>query len=107
MSVYKSFTNSIVFFVLISFFVVIDSNADAKAIVELNKRNPFTNLDFNNSTENFQFVILADRAGETRRGIFAEAIDKVNLLEPEFVISVGDFVQGYSENEQELSDQWE
>ncbi|MEX0320563.1 MAG: metallophosphoesterase [Puniceicoccaceae bacterium] len=55
---------------------------------------PWTHLDANNDPDNFQFVIVADRTGGMRRGIFDAAVDKINLMQPEFVVSVGDLIPG-------------
>src|SRR5262249_41151778 len=42
-----------------------------------------------------------------RPGVFAKAIAQLNLLRPAFVISVGDLIDGYTEDEKELVDQWQ
>lgn len=55
---------------------------------------PWTHLQANNDPDNFQFVIVADRTGGMRKGIFDTAVDKVNLMQPEFVMSVGDLIMG-------------
>lgn len=68
---------------------------------------PWTSLDFNTSDDQFQFVIVTDRTGGHRPGVFPEAMRKVNLLQPEFVISVGDLIEGYTEDMPELLRQWE
>ncbi|MHC4619825.1 MAG: metallophosphoesterase family protein [Planctomycetota bacterium] len=70
------------------------------------KPNPWTHLNFNNNPNDFRFAIVADRTGEHRPGVFAEAVEKLNLLKPEFVMSVGDFIEGYSEDRAELDRQW-
>ena len=69
--------------------------------------NPWTHLDINNDPQNFQFAIVSDRNGGNRPGIFDDAIRKLNLLQPEFVMSVGDFIKGYTTNTAELKHQWE
>lgn len=51
-------------------------------------------MDFRNDPDVFQFAILADRTGGERPGVFTDAIRKLNLLQPEFVISVGDLIEG-------------
>ena len=55
---------------------------------------PWTHLDFDNDPQNFKFAIVSDRAGGVRPGILADAVSKLNLLVPEFVMSVGDFIPG-------------
>lgn len=68
---------------------------------------PWTNLALNNDPCLFQFAIVTDRTGGLRPGIFKEGIDRLNLLEPEFVMSVGDFIPGYTTDENEIDRQWD
>ena len=70
-------------------------------------KTPWTSLEANNDPKNFQFAIVSDRTGGARDGIFEEAIDDLNLMQPEFVISVGDLIQGYTRDEDEMYDEWE
>lgn len=72
--------------------------------------NPWTHLRFENSRDDFQFAIVSDRTGGRRPGVFSEAVDKLNLLRPEFVMSVGDLIEGvYTDEgaEEELTRQWD
>ncbi|MBN2457290.1 MAG: metallophosphoesterase [Sedimentisphaerales bacterium] len=69
--------------------------------------NPWTDLEFGNKPENFQFVIVSDRTGGHRPGVFADAIGKINLLRPEFVICIGDLIEGYTEDKEEIGRQWQ
>ena len=59
-----------------------------------------------NSDEIFQFVIVADRTGGHRPGVFAQAVEKINLMQPEFVMSVGDLIEGYTDETREIEAQW-
>ncbi len=70
------------------------------------KMKPWNHLDFYNNPENFQFAIVSDRTGGHREGIFNEAVDKLNLILPEMVLSVGDLIEGYTDNKEELEKQW-
>ncbi len=70
-------------------------------------KTPWTNLQANNDPKNFQFAIVSDRTGGMREGIFEEAVEDLNLMQPEFVISVGDLIQGYTRDEDEMYDEWE
>ncbi len=62
--------------------------------IDVDEKNPWTDLDLNNQSKDFQFVIVTDRTGGRRPGIFTSAIERINLLQPEFVVSVGDLIQG-------------
>ncbi|MFO7957774.1 MAG: sugar-binding protein [Candidatus Brocadiia bacterium] len=67
---------------------------------------PRTEREFRNDPADFQFAIVSDRTGGHRPGVFGEAIGKLELLQPEFVMSVGDLVEGYTDDEDELDRQW-
>ena len=60
-----------------------------------------------NDPENFQFIIIADRTGGNRPGIFEQAIEKINWLQPEFVMSIGDLIEGYSDDINTIETQWQ
>ncbi|MHC4790999.1 MAG: metallophosphoesterase family protein, partial [Planctomycetota bacterium] len=69
--------------------------------------NPWTHLNLYNHPDNFQFAIVSDRTGEHHPAVFISAIEKLNLLKPEFVMSVGDLIEGYTDDENELNAQWD
>ena len=69
--------------------------------------NPWTHLNLYNNPDNFQFAIVSDRTGGHRPGIFVDAVEKLNLLKPEFVVSIGDFIEGYTQDDTELNRQWD
>ena len=68
---------------------------------------PWTGLNANDAPEDFSFVVVTDRTGGHRPGVFRSAIPKVNLLEPAFVISVGDLIEGYTEDQVRLDSEWD
>lgn len=68
---------------------------------------PWTNLNINDKPGQFQFVVVTDRTGGHRPGIFEKGVDKVNLLQPEFVMSVGDMIEGYTTDTVEINRQWD
>lgn len=68
---------------------------------------PWTNLHINDKPGQFQFAIVTDRTGGHRPGIFEKGVEKLNLLQPEFVISVGDLIEGYTTDTIEINRQWD
>ncbi len=68
---------------------------------------PWTSLELNNEARNFQFAIVTDRTGGHRPGVFMDGVRKLNLIQPEFVMSVGDLIEGYTEDLTELNRQWD
>ena len=63
-------------------------------------------MNFYNNPDNFQFAIVSDRTGGHRAGIFKKAVNKLNLLKPEVVVSVGDLIEGYTRDSLEVNRQW-
>ena len=78
----------------------------AELSVKVADVNPWTHLKLNNRPKNFQFAIITDRTGGRRPGVFTQAIDKINLLQPEFVMTVGDMIQGYTEDPGQWALEW-
>ena len=78
---------------------------DQEAILEA---KPWTSENFRNDPEDFQFAIIGDRTGGANVAhTFALAIGQLNLLQPEFVINVGDLIEGYSDDKAELNAEWD
>jgi hypothetical protein len=57
--------------------------------------------------DDFRFAIVADNTGGMRPRVFKDAVGKLNLLKPEFVMCVGDLVEGYEEDEAAMKTQWD
>ncbi len=53
----------------------------------------------------FQFAVVSDRAANPRVGVFENALKKVALMRPDFVLSVGDFIHGYATSGGGLTDE--
>ncbi len=70
-------------------------------------RNPWSQLEFPDANANFQFAVIGDNTGGAYPGVFDAAMTKLNLLQPEFVMSVGDLIEGYSNSREELVAEWE
>lgn len=62
--------------------------------IEVQEKNPWTFLKANADPAQFQFAIVSDRTGGHRAGVFSRAVRQINLLQPEFVMSVGDLIEG-------------
>ncbi len=67
---------------------------------------PWTDKALYNDPRHFQFVIVSDRTGGHRDGVFETAIAKINDLRPEFVISVGDFIEGLTDDAEQIDREW-
>jgi len=84
-----------------------ENEAQAKPRIIVEQVNPWSGLDLNNDPNNFQFAIVTDRTGGHRPGVFPDAIGKLNLLQPEFVMSVGDLIEGNTEDQAQLDMEWD
>lgn len=73
----------------------------------LHGSNPWSHLEFQNDPGHFTFAIVSDLTGGYRDGVFEAAVDRLQLLRPEFIVSVGDFIEGYTEDRDELTRQWD
>ncbi|MXW50944.1 MAG: hypothetical protein F4Z84_11930 [Gammaproteobacteria bacterium] len=76
-------------------------------VPDLQGATPWTDLELEDGADDFHFVVVSDRTGGARPGVFAGAMPKVNLLSPAFVVSVGDLIEGYTENQAQLNREWD
>jgi predicted MPP superfamily phosphohydrolase len=60
---------------------------------------------FKNDT--FRFVVIGDLTGGEENGVFASAIEKINQLAPDFVISIGDLIEGYTMDQPTIDRYWQ
>ena len=70
-------------------------------------KNPWTGLKLNTDAQQFQFAVVSDRTGGHREKVFSKAVYQVNLLQPTFVMSVGDLIEGYTQKEDLVKEQWD
>ncbi len=68
---------------------------------------PWTHLEFEDDPDAFSFAIISDLQGGYRSGVFEAAVEKLNLVRPELVVSVGDLIAGYTEDVAEINAQWD
>lgn len=78
----------------------------SKVQTDVEARNPWTNLDLNNRPDTFQFAVVSDRTGGHRPGIFERGVEALNRVQPEFVMSVGDLIEGGSEDPGQWALEW-
>ena len=69
-------------------------------------RNPVTHLRWNDNPADFQFAIVSDRTGGHRAENFSQAVEKLNLMQPAFVLSVGDLIEGGKKSDEKLAAEW-
>ena len=74
--------------------------------IQQDERSPQSAAPLNNDASTFQFAIVSGRTGGHRARVFSQAVEQLNLLQPEFVVSVGDLIEGYSEDAPRLVGEW-
>jgi len=93
--------------------VTSEQRVDSQSVFSYDKAafptvKPWTSENFKNNPDNFQFAIIGDRTGGANaQGTFKIAMKQINLLQPEFVINVGDNIEGYSDEKAELNAEWD
>ena len=80
--------------------------ASSVCISQAQLKQPATHLRFNDDTSKLQFAIISDLWGSYRSGVFEDAIDKLELLQPQYVMSVGDLIDGKIFDSILLDEQW-
>ena len=73
----------------------------------LSGAKPWTDKPFLDDPQEFHFAIIGDLTGGERPDVYERAVEKLNLLRPEFVMSVGDLVQGGGVSREVLQKQWD
>ncbi len=68
---------------------------------------PWTSLDVLDGPEKFAFAVITDRTGGERKGLFGPFMEKVDLMQPAFVMSVGDLINGYTEDTAQIDAEWD
>ncbi len=68
---------------------------------------PSSNQQIHNDTSIIRFAIMGDRTGGMLPGVFERGVEKVNLMQPEFVLSVGDLIDGYTTDPDVWNAQWD
>lgn len=83
------------------------SNPQSGQIEVLNgTRISSSNQRIHKDTSIIRFAIMGDRTGGMLPGVFERGVEKVNLLQPEFVLSVGDLIDGYTTDPDVWNAQW-
>ena len=68
---------------------------------------PWTSEIFEATEPDFTFAVISDLTGGERPGIYSRAVAQLNLLDPTFVLSVGDLIEGGTEDTLQLKKEWD
>lgn len=68
---------------------------------------PWTHEDFDADEGRFTFAVFSDLNGGERPGVFEVAVEQLSLLRPGLVLSVGDLIDGGTEDRATLAGEWD
>ena len=68
---------------------------------------PWTERGFGRDGDTFTFALFSDLTGGEREGVFEVAVAQLNLLHPEFIIGVGDLIEGGTTDRSRLASEWD
>lgn len=68
---------------------------------------PWTSENFDVSDEKFMFAVFSDLTGGERERIFEIAVAQLAMLRPDFIINVGDLIEGGTEELDDIDRQWD
>ncbi len=68
---------------------------------------PWTSEVFEAAEEDFTFALISDLNGGERPGVYSRAVEQLNRLDPTFVLSVGDLIDGGTEDTMQLKKEWD
>jgi len=72
-----------------------------------NGPTPWTSDTFELEEDDFTFAIISDLTGGERENIYSTAVYQLNRLDPTFVLSVGDLIDGGTEDTLQLQKEWD
>lgn len=68
---------------------------------------PWTSDQFEQTEDDFTFAIVSDLTGGERPDVYSTAVAQLNRLDPTFVLSVGDLIDGGTEDKTQLRKEWD
>ena len=68
---------------------------------------PWTSDVFEDTEEDFTFALISDLNGGEREGVYSRAVSQLNRLDPTFVLSVGDLIDGGTTDSLQLAKEWD
>lgn len=68
---------------------------------------PWGELAIDAAPDKFTFAIISDLSGGERDGVFSVAAEQIALLRPEFVVSIGDLIDGGTTNKDDFESEFD
>ncbi|MFT6808961.1 MAG: hypothetical protein ACJA01_002193 [Saprospiraceae bacterium] len=107
---YRKMKSIITFIILIILIVGCKNNIQLKPVFQHDVNygpTPWTSDVFELEEEDFTFAIISDLNGGERENIYSTAVSQLNRLDPTFVLSVGDLIDGGTEDILQLEREWD
>ncbi len=82
------------------------NSAPAMILPDVKGPHPWSDKPVLDDPSRFHIAIMTDRTGGHRPGVWMQAVESINLLRPDFVMSVGDLIEGYTEDEDRVQAEW-
>jgi 3',5'-cyclic AMP phosphodiesterase CpdA len=71
------------------------------------KNTPWTSAPEGRPHDQFTFAVIGDLNSGEREGVFEVAVEQLKLLKPEFILSIGDLVEGGTEDTLKLKKEYD
>jgi len=71
------------------------------------KNTPWSSAPAGKPVDQFTFAIIGDLNSGERAGVLEVAVEQMNLLRPEFILSIGDLVEGGTEDTTQLKKEYD
>ena len=73
----------------------------------IGEHKPWTHDRFDARDDRFMFAVFSDLYGGERERVFEIAMSQLSLLRPELILSVGDLIDGGTEDREQLEGEWD
>ena len=54
-----------------------------------------------------RFAVIGDRTGHAQPGMYEQVLKEIQRMRPDFILTVGDMIQGYTDDTLTIKDEWE
>lgn len=97
-------------FLILSLLIIgCKTNTETKPVFQHDVKSgptPWTSDVFELEEVDFTFAIISDLTGGERPNVYSTAVSQLNRLDPTFVLSIGDLIDGGTEDTLQLEKEW-
>lgn len=97
---------------LIYFLIVMSGSIGCKKVNNFSHdisrgATPWNHEPKSKSNDRFTFAVISDLNSGEREGVFEVAVEQINLLKPDFILSIGDLIEGGTEDTLQLKKEFD